>query len=78
MDTMMQAADKLTPNTSKRKKHRPYTIELMLALRTHLDLDKPLDAAVFTCLMTCFYASARLGEFTVVLLAARADIFSIN
>ena len=64
MDTMMRAADKLTPTASKRKKRRPYTIEFMSALHAHLDLDKPLDAAVFACLVTCFYASARLGEFT--------------
>ena len=30
-----------------------------------LNLEAPLDAAVFACLTTCFYASARLGEFMV-------------
>ena len=65
MDTMLRAADKLTPNSSKRKKRRPYTPDFISAVRQHLNLDKPLDAAVFACLMTCFYASARLGEFTV-------------
>ena len=35
------------------------------AVWQHLDLSKPLDAAVFACLTACFYASARLGEFTV-------------
>ncbi|KAH8976763.1 hypothetical protein EDB86DRAFT_2766097, partial [Lactarius hatsudake] len=33
-------------------------------------LDEPLDAAVFACLATCFYASARLGEFTVPTLSS--------
>ena len=65
MDTMLRAADKLTPSTSKRKKRCPYTPSFISAIRQHLDLDKPLDAAVFACLTTCFYASARLGEFTV-------------
>jgi hypothetical protein len=65
MDTMLQAADKLTPNTSKRKKRCPYTPNFISAVRSQLDLDKPLDAAVFACLTTCFYATARLGEFTV-------------
>jgi hypothetical protein len=65
MDTMLRAAEKLTPAVSKRKKRRPYTPDYMTALRHHLDLDAPLDAAVFACLTTCFYASARLGEFTV-------------
>ena len=41
MDTMMRAVDKLTPNASKRKKHHPYTIEFMSALRAHLDLASP-------------------------------------
>lgn len=62
---MLQAADKLTPSSSKRKKHHPYTPEFISAIRQQLDLDVPLDAAVFACLATCFYASARLGEFTV-------------
>ena len=65
MDTMLRAADKLTPASSKRKKRRPYTPDFISAVRQQLDLDKPLDAAVFACLATCFYASARLGEFTV-------------
>ena len=65
MDTMLRAAEKLTPSTSRRKKRCPYTPAFISAIRSQLDLDKPLDAAVFACLTTCFYASARLGEFTV-------------
>ncbi len=65
MDTMLRAAEKLTPISSKRKPRRPYTPDFMNALRRHLDLNNPLDAAVFACLTTCFYASARLGEFAV-------------
>ena len=65
MDIMLRAADKLTPNTSRRKKRLPYTPAFIIAIRQRLDLNNPLDAAVFACLTTCFYASARLGEFTV-------------
>jgi hypothetical protein len=65
MDTMLRAADKLTPSTAKRKKRRPYTPDFIAAVKQHLDLKEPLDAAVFACLATCFYASARSGEFTV-------------
>jgi hypothetical protein len=65
MDTMLQAADKLTPTTSKKEKRRPYTLEFISAIRHQLNLNKPLNAAVYACLTTCFYASARLGEFTV-------------
>ena len=65
MDAMLRAANKLTPSSAKKKKRCPYTPDFILAVRKHLDLEKPLDAAVFACLTTCFYASARLGEFTV-------------
>jgi hypothetical protein len=65
MDTMLRAADKLTPTSSKRKKRWPYTPDFISAIRQLLNLEDPLDAAVFACLTTCFYASARLGEFTV-------------
>lgn len=65
MDTMLQAADKLTPSSSKKKKCCSYTPGFILAVQQQLDLDRPLNAAVFTCLTMCFYASARLGEFTV-------------
>ncbi len=30
-----------------------------------MNLEDPLDTAIFACLTTCFYASARLREFTV-------------
>jgi hypothetical protein len=65
MDTMLRAADKLTPGSSKRKKRQPYTPDFISTVRQQMDLNDPLDAAVFACLTTCFYASARLGEFTV-------------
>jgi len=65
IDTMLRAAEKLAPPASKKKQRRPYTPDFIEALRRHLDLALPLDAAVFACLTTCFYASARLGEFTV-------------
>lgn len=65
MDTILHAAEKLTPPSSKRKPRQPYTPDFIAALRRHLDLNNSLDAAVFACLTCCFYASACLGEFTV-------------
>ncbi|KAH8978586.1 hypothetical protein EDB92DRAFT_1807287 [Lactarius akahatsu] len=65
MDTMLRAASKLTPNTSKMKQRLPYTPEFIVEVGKHLNPEDPLDAAVFACLTSCFYASARLGEFTV-------------
>ncbi len=37
----------------------------MAALRQHLDLEDPFDAAVWACLTTTFFTACRLGEFTV-------------
>ena len=65
MDLMLHTTDKLMPTTSKRKKHCPYTPKFISAIQQQLDLDHPLNVAVFACLTTCFYASARLGEFVV-------------
>ncbi|KAH8993206.1 hypothetical protein EDB92DRAFT_1756183, partial [Lactarius akahatsu] len=64
MDTMLRAACKLTPSTSKMKPRLPYTPEFIIEVGKHIDPQDPLDAAVFACLTSCFYASARLGEFT--------------
>ena len=65
MDMMLWAANKLMPSALKKKKRCPYTPDFILVVHSHLNLDKPLDAAVFACLTTCFYALARLGEFTM-------------
>lgn len=64
MDTILTAAKKLTPATAKRKKRRPYTIEFITKLKSQMDMTNPFDVAVFACLTTCFYAAARVGEFT--------------
>jgi hypothetical protein len=74
METMLRAAEKLTPPTSKKEQRRPYTPDFIGALSQHFDHTNPLDAAVYACLTTCFYASARLGEFTV----RRLDGFDPN
>lgn len=63
MDTMLRAVGQLTPSSSKRKKHCPYTPGFISAIWQHLCLESPLDAAVFACLTTCFYTLARLGKF---------------
>jgi hypothetical protein len=70
MEVLLKAATNVTPETSKRKKRRPYTVEFITKLKGQLKLDEPLDAAVFACLTTCFYAMGRVGEFTVPRLSA--------
>lgn len=65
LETLLKAAEKLTPPSSRRKKRRPYTIEFMTAIRNNLELNSPLSAAVLACLSTCFFATGHVGEFTV-------------
>ena len=64
MDTILCAAEKLTPDNSKRKKCLPYTPDFIAQIGQQLNPEIPLDTTVFTCLTTCFYALARSGEFT--------------
>jgi len=65
MDTLLKAAEKVTPPSSRQKKRRPYTIDFILSIWQHLDLQKPLNSAVFACLTTCFFATGHIGEFMV-------------
>lgn len=65
IDTLLKASISLAPATAKRSKREPYTIDLMTAIHQQLDHNNPLDAAVFACLTTTFFATARTGEFTV-------------
>ncbi|KAF5384239.1 hypothetical protein D9615_003418 [Tricholomella constricta] len=65
LDLLLKAADKLTPETSKRKKRQPYTIPFILQLREQMVPDDPFDTAVFACLVCLFYSASRVGEFTV-------------
>jgi hypothetical protein len=53
------------PITSNHPKRLPFTPSILCSIQNHLNLDSPLDAAVFACLTTTFYAIARLGKFTV-------------
>ena len=73
MDAILKGVDRLAPPSSKRKKRQPYTPEFIATLRQYLKLDDPLDAAVFACLTTCFYAAAHVGEFLVPCLDAFAS-----
>ncbi|CAA7264068.1 unnamed protein product [Cyclocybe aegerita] len=65
LETLLKAAAKAAPASTKRKKRLPYTKEFMLAIRDKLDLETLLDAAIYACLTTTFWSAARLGEFTV-------------
>ncbi|KAG2740343.1 hypothetical protein P692DRAFT_20754005, partial [Suillus brevipes Sb2] len=64
-DALLKAAISLAPASTKRSKREPYTIDMITAIRDQLNLADPLDAAVFACLTTAFFATARAGEFTI-------------
>ncbi|KAJ6472275.1 hypothetical protein DFH09DRAFT_954068 [Mycena vulgaris] len=64
-EALLRAAAALQPKSSQRKKRRPYTVDLIITLLSHLDPEEPLDAAVGSCLTTGFYSCARVGELTV-------------
>ncbi|KAG1859943.1 hypothetical protein C8R48DRAFT_774649 [Suillus tomentosus] len=66
----LEGAARLAPPPSRRPKRHPFTINILLALRSALDLSAPLDAAVYACLITSFFTLARLGEVTVCSLKA--------
>ncbi|KAH7919128.1 hypothetical protein BV22DRAFT_1134068 [Leucogyrophana mollusca] len=65
LKAILEGANRLAPQTSKRAKRAPFTPDAIILIRARLNLNEPLDAAVFTCLTTVFYGIARLGEFTV-------------
>ncbi|KAG2056796.1 hypothetical protein BDR06DRAFT_879473 [Suillus hirtellus] len=61
----LEGAKSLAPLSSSRPKRAPFTVALLLALHSTLDLSTPLHAAVYACLTTSFFTIARMGEFTV-------------
>ncbi|KAJ7186106.1 hypothetical protein C8R46DRAFT_390106 [Mycena filopes] len=65
LETLLRAADRLTPLSSKRDARMPYTPNILCSLRPHFDLTKHLDASVWSCLTTLFWGTSRGGEFTV-------------
>lgn len=65
LKAVLDGAVAAAPESSKRPKWLPFTPAYLAIIREHLDLNSLLDAAIFACLTTTFYAIARLGEFTV-------------
>jgi hypothetical protein len=59
------AVSKLVPESSKKEKRLPVTLERMLALLEGLDLSNSLDAAIWACATTLFKGVCRGGEFLV-------------
>ncbi|KAG1863254.1 hypothetical protein DFJ58DRAFT_725154 [Suillus subalutaceus] len=65
LKAILDGAKARAPESSKQPKCLPFTPDVLASIQEHLNLNEPLDAAVYACLMTTFYCIARLGEFTV-------------
>lgn len=65
IDLLIRAAAKLAPDNAHLPKRSPLTVETINKIHAQVDPNSTIDTAVFACLTTCFYAIARLGEFTV-------------
>jgi len=64
MDALLKAANSLTPPASHKLKREPLSVQNLELLAKRLNLDTPLDAAVFACITTTFWSTTRLGEMT--------------
>ncbi|KAH7903385.1 hypothetical protein BJ138DRAFT_1020727, partial [Hygrophoropsis aurantiaca] len=65
LKAVLEGATRLAPPSSKIAKRSPFTPAILTLFRSHMQLDKPQDAAIFACMTVVFYGVARLGEFTV-------------
>ena len=70
LKALLKGADKRAPPGSKRPKRHPVLVTFLMAAKGKLNLSEPLDAAVWACVTTTFFAAARLGEFTLPNLTA--------
>jgi hypothetical protein len=55
LKAMLDGAAALAPSSSKHPKRVPFTPEFIIKIHNQLDLNNPLDAAVFACLTTTFH-----------------------
>ena len=65
LDALFAAGKKIAPKESRKEQKKPWTLEYLSNICSHLDLDDPKDAAILACVTTAFWGTARLGEVTV-------------
>ncbi|KIK91144.1 hypothetical protein PAXRUDRAFT_150157, partial [Paxillus rubicundulus Ve08.2h10] len=70
IEALLKDTVTLAPTSSKHKLQEPYTISALEMMHSNLNLADPAKAAVFACLTTTFWCTARVGEFTVPCLDA--------
>ncbi|KAJ7336107.1 hypothetical protein DFH08DRAFT_706516, partial [Mycena albidolilacea] len=71
IEALLSGTTHLTPATSKRKKHLPYTVDLIIRYtRWCAFMLRRFNVSVYSCLTTTFWAVGRVGGFTVKTLTA--------
>jgi len=65
LKAILDRAKACAPESSKQPKHLLFIPNILASIHEHLNLNKPLDAAVYACLTTMFYCIVRLDKFTV-------------
>lgn len=60
--TLLKAAEKLAPDSSRREIREPVTVMEINLIKAQMNLNDPAEAAIFACLTIGFYGLARLGE----------------
>ncbi|PCH43421.1 hypothetical protein WOLCODRAFT_138335, partial [Wolfiporia cocos MD-104 SS10] len=63
--TVCKTVTKEVPQSSKRDRRHPVTLEHMHTLRAGLDLSNAFDAAVYACACVAFWSICRLGEVVI-------------
>ncbi|KAG1830947.1 hypothetical protein DFJ58DRAFT_671502, partial [Suillus subalutaceus] len=56
LKAVLDGATASAPASSKQPKRLPFTPNSLAAIQDQLDLNSPLNAAIFACLTTMFYA----------------------
>ena len=69
-ESLIKGAKAMAPKSSTREQREPVTVEYIEKLKPQFSDTVPMDAAVFACLTSAFWSTARLGELTVKNLSA--------
>jgi len=68
LDTLkatMEGAARLAPPSTKCPQRDPFTPDIIALFKSQLNLNDPLEAAIYACITVCFWGVARVGEFMV-------------
>ena len=64
LKALYKATHSLASASSKKSPQEPWTKNFIIKIHSQLNLNDPIDAAVYACLTTSFYSTSQLGEFT--------------